>query len=255
MISFISCAKTMASRTGIATPPPSQPRYLKEARENALAMGQYSTDELEQLLRVNRSIATDNRLRYQEFHNPDGTAMPALCAYTGAVFKRIAPADFTTEDFNFAQQHLFITSFLYGLLRPLDAIRPYRMEGDIRLPEHGGCTMFDFWKPLLTDYLLEQVRQSGGTLVNLASAEMKDLFHWKRIENEARVITPEFQVWKNGRLKTVVIYAKMCRGEMTRYLIKNRIDDPQGLKDFCWEGFKLDESRSTDNHWLFTMES
>lgn len=84
---------------------------------------------------------------------------------------------------------------------------------------------------------------------------MKDLFHWKRIENEARVITPEFQVWKNGRLKTVVIYAKMCRGEMTRYLIKNRIDDPQGLKDFCWEGFKLDESRSTDNHWLFTMES
>lgn len=255
MISFISCAKTMATRSAIATPPPTQPHFLANAVENALAMGQYTADELERLLRVNSSIAAQNRLRYQDFHNPDTPSMPALCAYTGAVFKRIAPADFTPDDFGFAQQHLLITSFLYGLLRPLDAIRPYRMEGDIRLPEHGGRTMFDFWKPLLTDYLLDRVRQEGGTLVNLASGEMKDLFDWKHVESEVRVVTPEFQVWKGGRLKTVVIYAKMCRGEMTRYLIKNRIDDPEGLKGFSWEGFRLDESRSTADHWLFTLES
>lgn len=81
--------------------------------------------------------------------------MPAVCAYTGAVFKRILPKDFSAEDFRYAQEHLRITSFLYGLLRPLDGIKPYRLEGDVRLPEKGGISMFDYWKPLLTDYFIE----------------------------------------------------------------------------------------------------
>lgn len=82
---------------------------------------------------------------------------------------------------------------------------------------------------------------------------MKDLFDWKRVEREVRVITPEFQVWKNGQLKTIVIYAKMCRGEMVRYIIKNRIERPEDLKSFTWEGFALDEERSMDEHLLFTL--
>ena len=149
--------------------------------------------------------------------------MPAICAYTGAVFKRIVPKDFSEDDFRYAQEHMRITSFLYGLLRPLDGIKPYRMEGDIRLPERGGMTMFDYW------------------------------FDWKRVEEEVRVITPEFQVWKGGQLKTIVIYAKMCRGEMLRYIIKNRIENPEDLKAFTWEGFAYDEGRSTDEHLQFTL--
>ncbi len=146
-----------------------------------------------------------------------------------------------------------ITSFLYGLLRPLDGIKPYRMEGDIRLPERGGMTMFDYWKPLLTDYFIANIKRQGGILVNLASGEMRDLFNWKRVEEEVRVITPEFQVWKGGQLKTIVIYAKMCRGEMLRYIIKNRIENPEDLKAFTWEGFAYDEGRSTDEHLQFTL--
>ena len=102
----------------------------------------------------------------------------------GAVFKRILPKDFSAEDFRYAQEHLRITSFLYGLLRPLDGIKPYRLEGDVRLPEKGGISMFDYWKPLLTDYFIEEIKNCGGVLINLASAEMKDLFDWKRVEQE-----------------------------------------------------------------------
>ena len=179
--------------------------------------------------------------------------MPAVCAYTGTVFKRILPKDFSAEDFRYAQEHLRITSFLYGLLRPLDGIKPYRLEGDVRLPEKGGISMFDYWKPLLTDYFIEEIKNCGGVLINLASAEMKDLFDWKQVEQEVRVITPEFQVWKAGQPKTVVIYAKMCRGEMTRFIVKNRLECPEELKSFSWEGFVWDEIRSTENVWHFSL--
>ena len=127
------------------------------------------------------------------------------------------------------------------------------MEGDVRLPERGEMSMFDYWKPLLTDLFIADIKQQGGILVNLASGEMKDLFDWKRVEKEVRVITPEFQVWRDGQLKTIVIYAKMCRGEMTRFIIKNRIERLEDLKTFAWEGFVFDEIRSTDNHLQFTL--
>lgn len=253
MLTFISCAKTMAARCALNVPAVSEPRFAGEALRTALELSQYPAAELESLLRVNAKIAAENRLRYHDFCSEDNRPMPAIGAYTGVVFKRIAPADFTTDDFLFAQEHLRITSFLYGLLRPLDGIRPYRLEGDVRLAANGGITMFDYWKPLLTDVFIDDIRRQGGVLVNLASSEMKDLFDWKRVESEVRVVTPDFQVWKDGRLKTVVVYAKMCRGEMTRYLLKNRIDSPDGLRAFEWEGFAFDEERSTPDRWLFTM--
>ena len=100
-------------------------------------------------------------------------------------------------------------------------------------------------------HFIDDIRRQGGVLVNLASSEMKDLFDWKRVESEVRVVTPDFQVWKDGRLKTVVVYAKMCRGEMTRYLLKNRIDSPDGLRVFEWEGFAFDEAESGSGRLVF----
>ena len=253
MLAFISCAKTMASRCSLAVPSMSTPRFEAEAVRNALEMSQYTAAELEMLLRVNAKIAAENRLRFHDFCSEDNRPMPAICAYTGAVYRRILPKDFTVDDFNYAQEHLRITSFLYGLLRPLDGIKPYRLEGDVRLPEKGGISMFDYWKPMLTDYFISEIQKQGGVLINLASGEMQDLFDWKRVEAEVRVITPEFQVWRGGQLKTIVIYTKMCRGEMVRFIIKNRIENPEELKAFTWEGFALDEERTTDNHWQFTL--
>lgn len=253
MLTYISCAKTMASRTAVKVPETTVPHFHTEAVQNALDMGQFSSTELERLLRVNTKLAAENSLRYQDFFSETNHPMPAVCAYTGAVFKRIHPNDFSADDFRYAQNHLRITSFLYGLLRPLDGIKPYRLEGDVRLTERGGMTMFDYWKPLLTDYFIAEIKQQGGILINLASGEMKDLFDWKRIESAVRIITPEFQVFKNGQLKTIVIYAKMCRGEMVRYIIRNRIEQPEALKAFSWEGFTFDEERSTEERLLFTL--
>ncbi len=105
--------------------------------------------------------------------------------------------------------------------------------------------------------LWEQVmlarRASDGILVNLASSEMKRLFDWKRIRREARIITPEFRIREGDRLKTIVVYTKMCRGEMTRHLIRNRIADPEMLKEFEWEGFRFDAALSRGDDWTFTM--
>ena len=253
MLTFISCAKTMAVRLNKKMPEMTVPRYQNEAIQNALDMAQFSTDELEQSLKINTKLAAENQMRYHDFFSEDNRPLPAIYAYTGAVYKRILPDDFSVDDFLFAQDHLRITSFLYGLLRPLDGIKPYRLEGDVRLPERGGVTMFDFWKPLLTDWFIDSIKQQGGVLLNLASGEMKSLFDWHRVEKEVRIVTPEFQIWKGGKLKTIVIYTKMCRGEMVRFVLKNCVESPDLLRTFSWEGFKIDESRSTDNQLLFTL--
>jgi len=247
---LLSCAKTMAERSSVPTPRTTVPAHLAEARQLAAELATLPTDELARLLRVNRLIAAENHLRYRRFHDSDTPALPALAAYTGIVFKRIAPASFSAADFEYAQQHLNITSFLYGLLRPLDAIRPYRLEGDALLPGHDEQTVFAYWHERLTDALLDKIRHDDGILINLASGEMKRLFDWKRVCREARVITPEFRI----RLKTIVIYTKMCRGEMTRHILKNRITDPAALQTFEWEGFRFDSSLSRGDDWTFTLQ-
>lgn len=243
----------MAESTSLPTPRTTSPLYGAQAAKLAGQLATLSTEELAKLLRINRQIASTNRLRYSRFHDNAEAILPALLAYTGIVFKRIDPADFTAADFEYAQAHLNITSFLYGLLRPLDAIRPYRLEGDAVLPGHDEQTLFEYWQAKLTDAFLEKIKADDGILVNLASGEMKRLFDWKRICRQVRVITPEFRIREGDRLKTVVVYTKMCRGEMTRYILKNRIGDPELLKAFEWEGFRIDEARSKADDWVFTM--
>lgn len=250
---LISCAKTMAEQTSVRTPYASVPAYRDQAAALAAELATLPTDELARLLRVNRRIAAENHRRYHRFHGDDPAAVPALLAYTGIVFKHIGPATFTDSDFEYAQRHLHITSFLYGLLRPLDAIRTYRLEGDAILPGHDEETVFSFWQKRLTDAFLEKIHADDGILVNLASGEMKRLFDWKRICREVRVITPEFRIREGDRLKTIVVYTKMCRGEMVRYCLKNRTADPQQLKDFEWEGFRFDATLSRGDDWVFTV--
>ncbi|MBP6066132.1 peroxide stress protein YaaA [Bacteroides sp.] len=251
MLILLSCAKIMADSSKIRTPLVTAPRFGKEAAEIALQMSQYSVGELERLLRVNSKIAVDNYRRYQAFHGEGTRELPAMLAYSGIVFKRIHPADFTDDDFRYAQHHLRLTSFCYGLLRPLDVIRPYRLEGDVRLPEPGDQTLFAFWRVRLTDLFIEEIKKTGGVLCYLASDEMRDLFDWKRVEKEVRIITPEFRVWKKGKLATVVVYTKMSRGEMTRFILKNRIETTEGLKNFTWEGFEFREELSDEKRFVF----
>lgn len=252
MLVLLSCAKTMSISSKCKAPLTTIPRFRKEASEVALQMSQFTVDELERLLHVNAKIAVENYKRYQAFHAEDTPELPSLFAYTGIVFKRLNPKDFSSEDLVYAQEHLRLTSFCYGLLRPLDVIRPYRLEGDVVLPELGNQSMFSYWRSRLTDVFIHDIKQAGGILCNLASDEMKGLFDWKRVEREVRVVTPEFHVWKNGKLATIVVYTKMSRGEMTRFILKNKIENPDELKGFSWEGFEFDETLSDEKKLVFT---
>ena len=255
MLTFISCAKTMTAKTKVKTTlSTSVPAFQKEARQHALELSSLSAEELGGLLHVNLKLAAENVLRFQDFFSKTNLALPAILSYTGMVFKRINATDFTDEDFEFAQQHLLISSFLYGMLRPMDGIKNYRLEGNVRLGSGLGKTMFNYWKPVLTDFFIKTIKRQGGVLINLASEEMKGLVDWKRVCSEVRVVTPEFYTIKNGKLAAVTVYAKMCRGEMTRYIIKNHLDQPELLKAFKWEGFVFDETRSTTDNFFFVLE-
>ena len=253
MMIYISCAKTMTAQSKLQVPFTTQPYFIDEARQNVMDISQFSMEELGRLLKINSKLAAENYFRYHNFFSSEDKGLPAILSYTGIVFKRLAVKDFSDDDFRYAQEHLLITSFLYGLLRPLDVIKNYRLEGDVRLPERGNISMFDYWKPVLTDFFIAEIKKQGSVLINLASNEMKDLFDWKRVCREVRVITPDFQVYKNGKLSTVVIYAKMCRGEMTRFILKSRIENPEQIKSFEWEGFCYNENESSGDHWVFTM--
>lgn len=254
MLTFISCAKTMTEKAGISPFQLTEPQFLSNAREIALRCASLPAEELGRMLRINSRLAAVNYLRYQHFHDETVALQPALLSYTGMVFKHIAPADFTADDWIFAQNHLYITSFLYGVLRPADGIRNYRMEGHVKLPDMDGQSLFAYWRGVLTDFLISQTQAQGGILVNLASAEMKDLFDWKKVADSVRVITPEFRQEHAGRMRTVVVYTKMCRGEMVRYMIRNRLEDPEQLKAFEWEGYRFQPSCSQGDNWFFVSQ-
>lgn len=253
MLTYISCAKTM-TQTSVTVPPVvTSPHFLSQVREAAMELAQWKAEELGEKLKVNSKIAAEVALSYRQFFDETPAALSALCAYTGAVFKRIDVRTFTEADWTFAQEHLRIISFLYGLLSPTDLIKNYRLEGNISLDCRGGKNNFHYWKALLTDYFIAQIQAKGGVLLNLASAEMQDLFHWKKLTSAVTVVSPEFVVMKGGKLKTIVIYAKMCRGEMTRFVIKNRIQHPEELLSFQWEGFRYDATLSTPEHPIFVL--
>lgn len=253
MIIYISCAKTMNNRAETQTPFTTLPVFGTEANDHAAFMAQFSAEELKTKLRVNTKLAAENYLRYHDFFSENNRPIPALNAYTGIVFKHIRPELFDNNDWTYAQSHLLIASFLYGLLRPLDGIKPYRMEGDIRLPERDAVTMFDYWKPILTDFFIKQIKEDDGILVNLASSEMKNLLNWEKVEKEVRVITPEFLVNKGNKPRNIVIYTKICRGEMVRYILKNHIAQPEELQGFNWEGFTYNAEESHNGRLVFTL--
>ena len=254
MLILLSPAKTMTGTSKIKAPQGTTPRFQQEANEIALNMTQFPIDELSRILKLSPKLAAECYRRYQDFHAENNQPLQAILAYTGVVFKNINPKDFTEADFRFAQDHLRLISICYGLLRPLDLIKPYRMEYDVKLPELGEGNMYAYWRTRQTEPLIEEVKADDNLLVNLGSMDLQPSFDWKKVEQSVRVITPDFKVWKNGKAETIVIYAKMARGQMTRYIIKNRITDPEALKGFTWEGFRYREDISSESNWVFLQD-
>ena len=212
MLTFISCAKTMASHCSLKVPEVTVPYFEAEAVRNALEMSQVSAAELEKLLKVNAKIAAENKVRFHDFCSEDNHPMPQSVhireLFSNASYQRILRLMTSVMHRNISVSPLFFTDC--SVRWTVSDLIVWREMCACRRKAVLPCLIY--WKPLLTDYFIEEIKKRGGILVNLASGEMKDLFDWKRVESEVRVVTPDFQVWKGGKLKTVVIYAKMCRG-------------------------------------------
>ena len=215
----------------------STPRFQNEADAFARDMAQYSTEAIAEILGCSQQIAAQNKLRYMQFMD-EKPKLPAILAYHGQAYKHLKAETLAADDLNYSQGKLWITSFLYGLLRPLDGILPYRMEGLVELPSGVGENMFGFWKSRLTDMLIDSVKADDGILIHLATEEYQHLFDWQRVRREVRIIQPLFYVRKGNDLKIQAVWAKTCRGAMTRFIIENRINKPEDLCAFSYEGFK-----------------
>ena len=217
----------------------SSPRFAHEAEAFARDMAKYSAETIAEMLSCSRQIAEQNKLRFMRFF--EGTEnLPAILAYYGQAYKHLKAETLTADDLHYSQQHLWITSFLYGMLRPLDGILPYRMEGHVELASGAGENMFGFWKCRLTDMLIEAVKADDGILVHLATEEYQHLFDWQRVRRELRIVQPLFYVRKGDNLKMQAVWAKTCRGAMTRFIIEHRISTPADLNAFSYEGFAFE---------------
>ncbi len=234
---LLSCAKDMTTRPELSPALSTKPKFLEEAQHHVLQLAAFTEAELGKALNCNARLAVLNKLRYLSFFDP-GDSGAAVLSYNGMAYRHLRAWEFTDADYAYANNHLWICSFLYGLLRPMDRIKNYRLEGSVKLPDNDDRSMFDFWKPLLTDVLIHSVKQDDGCLVHLATEEMTRLFDWKRVKREVHVLEPQFFVRDGDKLKTIVVYAKMCRGAMARHILQNRLTIREELTAFSYEEFR-----------------
>ncbi len=235
-------------------PAATEPLFGKEAAELAAAMRRFSALELMKLFKISMSLATQTEERYRMFGRPSNPRKEAITAYNGSVFQAIDAADWSREELLYAQERLRIVSTLYGLVRPLDRIEAYRLAFKLKLfPEQG--TLYDFWLPKLTGPLIEDAKRAGGTVIDLASLDVQGALRMDELRKAVRVVTPEFREWREGRYETAArTYAKICRGLMTRQIVRQRIESPEGLQTFMWNGFAFNPEISDDSHYIFTRE-
>lgn len=238
-----NCNKDIISKVTI-------PPFLEDSKKIVNSLRKYSTDKLSKLMNISEKISLLNYERYIKWSLPfnKNNAHPALLLFQGDVYKGISADDFKKEDFLFAQNSLRILSGLYGILKPLDLIQPYRLEmgTQIKIGKHND--LYDFWGEEITKAINKD--KNSDYLINLASVE-----YFKSIKKDklkAKLINIIFKEKRNGNYKIIGINAKKARGLMSRYIIKNKINNPEDLKKFKEENYIYNKNLSSDSDWVFT---
>lgn len=232
------------------------PELLRETKLLAESTRALTTANIKKLMSLSDSLAELNFDRFQAFDikasRPKGSKQAAL-AFNGDTYVGLAADTFSEDDMAFAQDHLGILSGLYGLLRPLDAIQPYRLEMGTRLQTPRGRSLYEFWGDRVAariDKRLEQM--NSDVLINLASNEYFSVL--PRHSLKARVVTPVFKEIRDGKAKIISFSAKRARGTMARYIVNKRLADPAALKKFNLDGYRFQKADSDDDHWLFLRD-
>jgi uncharacterized protein len=255
MLHVISPAKTLDFDTPPVTAKFTQPAYLGESQLLIDQLRDLPASAVAQLMRISEKLGQLNAQRFLEWQQPfsPANAKQAVLAFKGDVYTGMAAETFSAADFTFAQQHLRILSGLYGLLKPLDLIQPYRLEMGTRFANPRGKNLYDFWGDSLTDALNRELdSQRERVLVNLASTEYFGAVNRKRLDGE--IITPIFKDRKNGQYKIISFFAKKARGYMSAYIIQNQVKKVEAIKEFDVAGYYYDEASSSPKEWVFLRE-
>lgn len=254
MLLVISPAKNLDFETPAVTKVASQPRYLAQSKILIEQLKAFSIQDVASLMKLSDKLAGLNLGRFQSWSTPfnAGNAKQAALAFNGDVYTGLDAATLDKAGFDFAQKHLRILSGLYGVLKPLDYIQPYRLEMGTKLANKAGGNLYAFWGDQLKESLASEPALADKVLINLASNEYFKAVNAKQLD--ARVITPVFKDAKNGQYKIISFYAKKARGLMSRYIIDNKITEPEAIKGFDVDGYYLSEAESTTDTWVFLRE-
>jgi len=255
MLIVVSPAKTLDYESPLATQNYTQPELTEHSAELIEVCRKLTPVDIASLMKVSDKIAGLNAARFAEWQ-PEFTsdnARQAILAFKGDVYTGLAAETLSDEGFAYAQQHLRMLSGLYGLLRPLDLMQPYRLEMGTRLANSRGTNLYQFWGDIITDKLNAALAEQGDKLlVNLASNEYFKSVKPKKLD--AQLITPVFKDCKNGNYKVISFYAKKARGMMARYILDNKIDSVDGLKQFDVAGYYFVPAESTDKDLVFKRD-
>jgi len=253
MLIVISPSKTLDYETPAAVKKSTTPVFLHDSSELVEQLRQMTPGKIAKLMHISPKLAELNANRYYNWQVPFSlnNARQALLAFKGDVYTGLDAESLDRHDLNFAQKHLRILSGLYGVLRPLDLMQAYRLEMGTGLKNKRGEDLYAFWGNKITDELNKDLKKAGnGTLINLASNEYFKSIHREGLK--ARIITPEFKEKKNGQYRFFSFYGKKARGLMSRYIIQNRLTEPEGMKGFNLEGYRYNKGLSSDDNWIFT---
>ena len=257
MLMVISPAKTLDYESPLATSTYTQPEFLEDACELVDQLKTLEPHQISNLMSISDKLGQLNAERFQNWHTPftPENARQAVLAFKGDVYTGLDAESFSEQDFDFAQQHLRMLSGLYGVLKPLDLMQPYRLEmGSSFAYKQGinerGKSLYAFWDSKLTRNLNAlQASEKNPILINLASKEYFSAI--KPNELDADVITPVFKDFSGGQYRVLSFFAKKARGAMSAYIIRNRIAEPEKLKDFAQDGYRYSEADSTASRFTF----
>jgi cytoplasmic iron level regulating protein YaaA (DUF328/UPF0246 family) len=254
MITVISPAKSLDFESKATTGTYTQPVFLKEAVKINAHLKKLKPSDLVRLQGISAKLAQLNTERNLRWEPPFTTenAKQAVLAFDGDVYEGMNAGTFTEEELSITQDRIRILSGLYGLLRPLDLIQPYRLEMGTKLRIGQYRDLYYFWQDKITTAINQELKASGHILVNLASQEYFKAIDFSKLKG--KVITPIFQDNKNGKYKIISFFAKRARGLMCRFIITNNISDPEDLKAFDLEGYHFNSHLTKDNNWVFTRD-
>ncbi len=253
MLVIISPSKTLDFESKVPISDSSELRFASEANELVSHLRKLSSSDLIQLMSISKNLAQLNTTRFQEWQWPFSKekSRQAIFAFKGDVFTGLDAYNLNVDNIRYCQNSLRILSGLYGLLRPLDTIIPYRLEMGTKFQTQNGGHLYAFWGNKISELLKKDMHETGhNILVNLASNEYAKAIDFKKLKYTT--ITPVFKDFKNGQYKVISIFAKKARGWMTRFIIENQLSDPDDLKAFDIGDYHFNNNLSKENELVFT---